>query len=78
MSDQAANRKPDGSAWKAHMEELAARNDATRKAGREARQERERLAAVQQRATERHQSAELRRLSEERGGSASLKRSTKG
>ncbi len=72
MSDQAARSKPDGSAWKAHMDALGARNDATRKAGREERQERERSRAIQQHASERQQSAELGRRSEQRGGLARL------
>lgn len=62
MSDQ-PHRKPDGSAWKTHMEDLTARNDAARKAGREERAEWERNKTISQRAEERHQSAELRRRS---------------
>lgn len=77
MSDQASS-KPDGSAWKAHMDALAVRNDAVRKVGRQERQERERSQAVQQRASERRQSAELRQRSEARGGSVSLIRGNKG
>ncbi len=72
MSDQ-PHRKPDGSAWKAHMEELTARNDAARKAGRAERAEVELNKTISRRADERHQTAELRRRSDTRGGSASLK-----
>ena len=70
MSDE--NRKPDGSAWKAHMEGVTARNDAARKAGRA---ERERAQTIHLVDAERRQTAELRRRSDKRGGSASLKRS---
>ena len=76
MSDQASPRKRDGSAWKARMEELTARNDATRKAGREVRAKSERIKTADLRANEMRQTAELRRRSDKRGGSASLKRST--
>ena len=67
--------KPDGSAWKAHMEGVTARNDAARKAGRAERAERERTQTIHLLDTERRQTAELRRRSDKRGGSASLKRS---
>lgn len=73
MSDD--TRKRDGSAWKAHMEGLTARNDAARKAGRQERAERERSLTISLLNAERRQTAELRRRSDERGGSASLKRS---
>jgi len=75
MSEKAAPRKRDGSAWKARMEKLTARNDATRKAGREERAKSERIKTAELRANEMKQTAELRRRSDERGGSASLKRS---
>lgn len=75
MSDQTEDRKPDGSAWKAHMEGLTARNEATRKAGRQERAEHERSKAVSLRAAEQRQTAELRRRADKRGGSASLLRS---
>ena len=68
-------RKRDGSAWKARMEEITARNDAARKAGRAERAESERTKTLELRAVEMRQTAELRRRSDERGGSASLKRS---
>ena len=67
--------KPDGSAWKAHMESVTARNDAVRKAGRAERVERERTQTINLLDAERRQTAELRRRSDKRGGSASLKRS---
>ena len=73
MSDE--NRKPDGSAWKAHMEGVTARNDAARKAGRAERAEREREQSIHHADAERRQTAELRKRSDKRGGSASLKRS---
>lgn len=74
MSDQ-KHRKPDGSAWKAHMEGVTARNDAARKVGRQERADRERSQTIDLQAAERRQTAELRRRSDERGGSKSLKRS---
>jgi len=74
MSDE-THRKPDGSAWKAHMDGLTARNDAARKAGRAERAERERSQTIDLIDAERRQTAELRRRSDKRGGSASLKRS---
>ena len=75
MSEE-KNQKPDGSAWKAHMEDLTARNDAARKAGRAERAESERSKTINLHDAERRQTAELRRRSDKRGGSASLKRST--
>ena len=75
MSEKAAPRKRDGSAWKARMEAITARNDATRKAGREERAKSERKKTAELRANEMRQTAELRRRSDQRGGSASLKRS---
>ncbi len=74
MSDE-SHRKPDGSAWKAHMEGVTARNDAARKAGRAERAERERAQTISLVDAERRQTADLRRRSDKRGGSASLKRS---
>ena len=74
MSDQKRS-KPDGSAWKAHMEDVTARNDAARKAGRQERADRDRSQTIDLLAAERRQTAELRRRSDERGGSKSLKRS---
>jgi hypothetical protein len=70
-----SRRKPDGSAWKEHMEGVTARNDAARKAGRAERAERERTQTINLLDAERRQTAELRRRSDARGGSASLKRS---
>lgn len=75
MSDDKPRSKPDGSAWKAHMDGVTARNDAARKAGRAERAERERSQTIDLAAAEQRQTAELRRRSDERGGSASLKRS---
>lgn len=75
MSDQPTPRKRDGSAWKARMEKITERNDATRKAGREQRAKSERLKTAELRANEMKQTAELRRRSDARGGSAALKRS---
>jgi hypothetical protein len=74
LSDQADNRKRDGSAWAAHMEGLTARNEATRKAGRQEREANERTKTAAIRAAERRQTAELRRRADARGGSASLLR----
>jgi hypothetical protein len=74
LSDQAEDRKPDGSAWAAHMDELTARNDATRKAGRQEREANERTKTASIHAAERRQTAELRRRADKRGGSASLLR----
>ena len=39
--DETPTKKPDGSTYRAHMEALEARNNATRKAGRAERTERE-------------------------------------
>ncbi len=75
MSDESRS-KPDGSAWKAHMEGLTARNDAVRKAGRAERAESEREKSINLLDAERRQTAELRRRSDKRGGSKSLKRSS--
>ncbi len=74
MSDE-PHRKPDGSAWKAHMEGVTARNDAARKAGKADRAARERATTINLLEGERRQTAELRRRADKRGGSASLKRS---
>ena len=76
MSEKAAPRKRDGSAWKARMEDITARNDAARKAGRLERAESERTKTLELRAIELKQTADLRRRSDKRGGSKSLKRST--
>jgi hypothetical protein len=52
--------KPDGSAYKAHMEALETRNAQARKDGKAKRLEREQSDAASQRATERRQDADLR------------------
>lgn len=72
--DEAPSKKPDGSAFQAHMDALKERNDATRKVGRQQREESERSKAQEIHATEQRQTAELRRRSNKRGGSASLVR----
>ena len=77
MSDEPGNRKPDGSAWKAHMDGLAARNDAARKAGRQERQAHERSKNAALRAADLRQTAELRARANRRGTAASLLRSDK-
>jgi len=74
MSEE-SHRKPDGSAWKTHMEGVNARNDAARKAGRAERAVRERAQTISLADAERRQTADLRERSDKRGGSASLKRS---
>jgi hypothetical protein len=74
MSSDKTDRKPDGSAWKAHMEGVTARNDAARKAGRAERAERERAQTISLADAERRQTADLHERSNKRGGSASLKR----
>ncbi len=53
-------KKPDGSAYKAHMEALETRNAKARKDGKAKRAQREQDQAVAQRATERRQDADLR------------------
>lgn len=62
-----ARSKPDGSAWKAHMEGLSARNEATRKAGRQEREAYEHGRAAELRAAEKCQDAALRRSTDRRG-----------
>jgi hypothetical protein len=53
-------KKPDGSAYKAHMEALETRNAKARKDGKAKRTAHEQEQAVAQRATERRQDADLR------------------
>jgi len=77
MSDSADRPKPDGSAFKAHMEEVSARNDAARKTGRKEREERERSQSVSRYADDARQSADLRSGHSKRGGAASLIREKK-
>jgi hypothetical protein len=51
-------------AWKAHLQRVAARNDEVRKAGKEQRQERERLEQARRNAQERRVDTELARTYE--------------
>ena len=70
MSDKAdQHSKPDGSAWKAHMEDLSERNARTRKAGRKEREDHEREKAASQRASELRQMVALNRTTGSRGKS---------
>ena len=55
--------RPDGSAYKAHMEALAARNDAARKAGRAERKTREESEERGRREASARQDADLRQRS---------------
>ena len=59
MSNEQKYTKPDGSAWKAHMDGLAERNAETRKVGRAERQEDEREKAAAHRASELRQMVAL-------------------
>lgn len=78
MGEKPETAKPDGSAWKTHMQEVTARNDAARKAGRQQRAEQERSQAQVQRAVELRQAAERRRRIGEADGAASLLRGNGG
>ena len=70
MSDQSGQHsKPDGSAWKAHIEGLSERNANTRKAGRKEREENDREKAASQRASELRQMVALNRTTGPRGKS---------
>lgn len=62
--------RPDGSAYKAHMDALTARNDAARKAGRAERKTREDAEERGRRETSARQDADLR----QRSGHAAPKR----
>ena len=76
MEDERKPSKPDGSAWKAHMERVSARNDAARKAGRAERAAQERSKAASLHAVEQRQAADQRRrIDQHSGDSASLLRS---
>ncbi|MBA3298617.1 MAG: hypothetical protein H0U24_00915 [Thermoleophilaceae bacterium] len=68
-ADQPKTPKPDGSAWKAHIEGLAQRNAETTKAGRKDRQEHERERAASQRASELRQMVALNKSDGPRGKS---------
>lgn len=60
MSDGTRGPKPDGSAYKQHMEELAKRNGEARKAGKARREARDHDHLVADRAAELRQNTELR------------------
>ncbi|MBA2439647.1 MAG: hypothetical protein ACR2FZ_09115 [Thermoleophilaceae bacterium] len=70
-TDQQKTPKPDGSAWKAHIEGLTQRNAETTKAGRKDRQEHERERAASQRASELRQMVALNKSGGPRGKSHS-------
>lgn len=74
MDDERKPAKRDGSAWKAHMEQVSARNDAARKAGRAERAEQERSKAASLRAVEVRRAADQRRRIDQDSGAASLLR----
>jgi len=61
MSDQDKQTKPDGSAWKAHIDGLTERNGETKKAGRAERQADERDKAAAHRASELRQMMALKK-----------------
>ena len=70
MSDTAdRHAKPDGSAWKAHMEALSERNAKARSAGRKHREEHEREKAASHRASELRQMVALNQTKGSRGKS---------
>ena len=61
--------KPDGSAWKAHMDALSERNSKARSAGRKHREDHEREQAASHRAAELRQMVALSRSGRARGKS---------
>lgn len=65
MSDERA--RPDGSAWKAHMEALSERNSNARSSGRKARLEHEREQLASHRASELRQMLALARTNGHKG-----------
>ena len=70
MSDDSGKHsKPDGSAWKAHIEAISERNAQTTKAGRKDREEHERERAAAHRASELRQTVALNRTTDSRGKS---------
>ena len=70
MSEKAdQHTKPDGSAWKAHMDDLSERNAQTRKVGRKEREEHEQEKAASHRASELRQMVALNRTSGTHGKS---------
>ena len=77
MSDPANDAKPDGSAFKAHMEGVNSRNNAARKAGKVEREEHERAQRVDRLDTEVRQAKALRSSDRKKGGSKALIREKK-
>ena len=69
MSDNDQHSKPDGSAWKAHIEGLSERNATTKKAGRKEREDNERDKVASHRASELRQMVALNRTTGSRGKS---------
>ena len=70
MSDNAdQHSKPDGSAWKAHIDGLSERNANAKKAGRKEREDHEREKAASHRASELRQMVSLNRTTGSRGKS---------
>ena len=70
MSDTAdQHSKPDGSAWKAHMDALSERNARARRAGRKDREDHEREKAAAHRAAELRQMISLNQTTGPRGKS---------
>jgi hypothetical protein len=68
MSDKTAEpAKPDGSAWKAHMEALSERNSNARSSGRKARLEHEKEQAASHRASELRQMLALSQANARKG-----------
>jgi hypothetical protein len=66
-TDPQAHKKPDGSAWAAHMESLAARNNETQKAGRAERKRTDLERAAAQHASELRQMVALKKAGGPRG-----------
>ena len=62
MSDELKHTKPDGSAWKAHIDAVSERNAQTRKAGRAEREEDDRDKAAAHRASELRQMVALKKV----------------
>jgi len=70
MSDKTEpleRKKPDGSAWEAHMERLSARNTETQKAGRAERKRSDVEKAAAQQASELRQMVALKKADGPRG-----------
>ena len=66
-TDAQEHKKPDGSAWEAHMESLAARNTETQKAGRAERKRSDVEKAAAQQASELRQMVALKKADGPRG-----------